>query len=723
MRRYDGSLMDVRVCGGEWKSVACRRRLITAVLVAALALALAASATASAASSRAAYRVQRLCGTPPPGYAACTGMRLVPASLTSTELSASAARQAGEASSGATPAVTYKQPWPGFLTPQSLHAAYSLPSEPDSATLQTVAVIDAFDDPTAEADLEVYDHQFGLPACTAANGCFRKINQEGNASPLPAKEGEWAGEISIDVQMAHAVCPNCRVLLVEADNDSFANLGASVNAAVNAGATEISNSYAGPEVTEFASEFSEYNTLYYDHPGLVVTASSGDCGYLNSACGKPTTANFPADSPDVVGVGGTSLTVSEETWASTVWADGGSGCSEIFLAPLWQSGASGFSATGCGDARSVADVAAIGDPETGVDVYDSTPEGKGDPTGWGVWGGTSVASPIIASEFGLAGGAHGVAYPGSTLYAHLGEDADLYDVVSGNNGSCGVRTECQAAVDYDGPTGVGSPIGLGAFSAPGTPASSSPPTVSGTAAVGQTLEANDGTWTNKPTSSSDQWERCNASGAGCSAIAGANGETYAVTAGDLGSTIRVQESASNDAGSGPPAASAPTALVNDDVLSLTGFTPISGITGSPVTIEGSDFDGVSAVEFGSRTAKFTILSGTQIEAIVPNGAVPGTISLSGSSGSATSTAKFTPTLSVTSFKPASGKVGKTITLKGVGFNSHPTVSFDGVTANVKSSSSTKLRVTVPAGAKAGPISVTNTSAPVGTVYSAASFKL
>jgi hypothetical protein len=715
--------MDVRVCGGEWESVACRRRLITAVLVAALALALAASATASAASSRPAYRVQRLCGAPPRGYAACTGMRLVPASLTSAELSASAARQAKEAGSGATPAVTYKQPWPGFLTPQSLHAAYSLPSEPDSATLQTVAVIDAFDDPTADADLEVYDQQFGLPPCTTANGCFRKINQEGNASPLPAKEGEWAGETSIDVQMAHAVCPNCRVLLVEADNSSFANLGASVNAAVNAGATEISNSYAGPEVTEFASEFTEYNTLYYDHPGLVVTASSGDCGYLNSSCGKATTANFPADSPDVVGVGGTALTASEETWASTVWDEGGSGCSEIFAAPLWQSDASGFSATGCGDERSVADVAAIGDPETGVDVYDSTPEGKGDPTGWGVWGGTSVASPIVASEFGLAGGAHGVAYPGSTLYAHLGDGADLYDVVSGSNGSCGVRTECQAAVGYDGPTGVGSPVGLGAFSAPGTPASTAAPTVSGTPAVGEMLEANSGTWTNRPTSLGDQWERCDASGFGCSAIAGANGETYAVTASDLGSTIRVQESASNNAGSGPPAASTQTALVNDDVLSLTGFTPISGITGSPVTIEGSDFDGVSAVEFGSRTAKFTVLSGTQIEAIVPNGAAPGAISLSGSSGSATSTARFTPTFSVTSFKPASGKVGKTITLKGVGFNSHSTVSFDGVSASVKSASSTKLRVTVPAGAKAGPIAVTNTSAPVGTVYSAASFKL
>ena len=128
-----------------------------------------------------------------------------------------------------------------------------------------------------------------------------------------------------------------------------------------------------------------------------------------------------------------------------------------------------FADTGCGSERSVADVAAIGDPNTGVDVYDSTPEGKGAPTGWGVWGGTSVASPIVAAEWGLAGGSHGVAFPAATLYSHLGDAGALYDVVSGSNGSCGAATFCQAAAGYDGPTGVGSPIGLGAFSEAGSP--------------------------------------------------------------------------------------------------------------------------------------------------------------------------------------------------------------------------------------------------------------
>ena len=130
----------------------------------------------------------------------------------------------------------------------------------------------------------------------------------------------------------------------------------------------------------------------------------------------------------MLSVGGTSLSESKGVWTSTVWNEGGSGCSKYFSAAPWQASVANFAATGCGSGRSVADVAAIGDPETGVDVYDSTPEGNGNPTGWGVWGGTSVASPIVAAEFALAGGARGVAYPAATLYPHLGDAAALYDV-------------------------------------------------------------------------------------------------------------------------------------------------------------------------------------------------------------------------------------------------------------------------------------------------------
>jgi IPT/TIG domain len=708
-------------CGEAKEGRRCSLPAMFMLVLGAVMLAIASGASAAAASS--AYVGQRLCGPPYPGAAACTAIRLEPASLTEADANASVATQDAEAAAGGTPAVTYKTPIPGYLTPQSLHAAYSLPTETSASTLQTIAVVDAFDDPTAEADLKVYDEQFGLPACTAANGCFRKIDQEGHASPLPKKNGEWASEISIDVQMAHAICQGCRVLLVEANSEQFTDLGTAVDAAVNAGATEVSNSYAGPEEPAFASFFTEYNTLYYNHPGVVVTASSGDCGYLNEDClGGGDAANFPADAPDVVGVGGTSLTESEGKWSSTVWEEGGSGCSQIFAVPTWQSAVSNFSATGCAGHRSVSDVAAIGDPNTGVDVYDSTPERHGAPTGWGVWGGTSVSSPIIAAEFALAGGAHGASAAAATLYSHLGEDAALYDVVSGSNGSCAASSECTAAVGYDGPTGVGSPTGLEAFSIPGTPTSTSPPTISGLADEGQKLKETRGGWSGSPTSFSDQWEDCDPSGSPCSPISGATGQAYTLTAGDVGSTVRVQEIAGNASGSGPPVASAPTATVGSSIPVLAGFTPSAGITGSSVTINGTGLADVGEVDFGALVAAFKVLSPTQIEATVPNGAGAGAISVIAPEGSAKSVTDFTPTLSVTSFTPHSRAPGKTVTIQGVGFNSSSKVSFGGQAATrVKHISSKKLKATVPAGAHAGAISVTNTSAPLGTVYSAISF--
>jgi hypothetical protein len=695
-------------------------RVGAALLVFAIVV-LGSSSSTLAAGARSGYQVQRLCHAPRPLSAACTGLQLVPEPPSAAGLQTQAAAQAAGGRGGASPAVTYPHPFAGFLTPQSLHAAYALPVETPSSTLQTVALVDAFDDPTAEADLAVYDEQFGLPACTAANGCFRKLNEQGHASPLPHKDGEWAGEISIDVQMAHAICPGCRVLLVEASSEEFSDLGAAVNAAVGAGATEISNSYAGPEESAFASIFDEFNSDYFDHPKVVVTASSGDCGYLNKACLEDA-ANFPADSPNVLAVGGTSLTEKKAGWSSTVWEEGGSGCSQLFSAPPWQSAVADFSATGCGTGRSIADLAAIGDPNTGVDVYDSTPEGGSAPTGWTVFGGTSVSSPIVAAEFALAGGSQNVDFPASTLYTHAGQGSALYDVVSGNNGSCGKTTACQAAVGYDGPTGLGSPVGLGAFSVIGSPANTSRPAISGFAEQGSTLTATEGGWTNSPTTIADQWEACNPSGLGCSAIAGATSPIYTLTAAEVGRTIRVQETVENEAGSGPPAASTQTATVGSSVPAIADFTPASGITGSEVTIEGSALDGVGKVQFGALVASFSIVSSTRIEATVPDGAVPGAISITAPLGNAKSATSFTPTFSVTSVKPLSRPPGKSVTIRGVGFTNGSTVTFGGVPANFRFQSSKKLKATVPAGAQAGPIAVTNISAPVGTVYSASVFK-
>lgn len=270
-------------------------------------------------------------------------------------------------------------------------------------------------------------------------------------------------------------------------------------------------------------------------------------------------------------------------------------------------------------------------------------------------------------------------------------------MVLGSNGSCATATSCQAAVGYDGPTGIGSPVGLDAFSIPGSPASTSKPTISGVAEQGQTLTATHGVWTNSPTTITDQWEACNSVGADCSTIAGATAQAYTLTGSDVGSTIRVQESASNAAGSGSPTASTQTA------------------------IEGTALSGVSPVAFGALPAKFQVLSSTRVEATVPNGAVPDTVSVTAPLGGATSATQFTPTFSVTSVKPLSRPPGKPVTIKGVGFNSGSTVSFDGHGASVTFLSSKKLKATVPAGAVAGPIFVTNTAAPVGTVQSASSF--
>jgi hypothetical protein len=647
-------------------------------------------------------------------------MKLVPASLTQSDLHASATKQASESARGAAPTVSEKTPIPGYLTPQRLHDAYALPNESEASALQTVAVVDAYDDPTAEADLDVYDKQFGLPACTKANGCFRKLNQDGQTSPLPPKEGEWAGEISIDVQMAHAICQTCRVLLVEANNESFTSLGTAVNAAVAAGATVISNSYGAPERSPSSVKLA---AKYFDHPGVVITASSGDCGYLNTACGGlKDAAEFPAGSPNVIAVGGTSLKEVKKAWTSTTWDEGGSGCSLIFSAAPWQSAAPNFSATGCASGRSVADVSAIGDPNTGVDVYDSTPEGNGNPTGWGVWGGTSVSAPILAAEFALAGGAQAVPYPAATLYAHLGDPSALYDVISGKNGTCAGASSCQAIVGYDGPTGVGSPLGLSAFYTPGTPVNSTRPTISGTAEQGQTLSLTQGTWTNSPTSIGHQWADCNSSGSACSPIAGATGSTYTLTAADVGSSIRVQESAANASGAGPPTVSTQTATVASNVPALTGFTPSSAITGATVTIEGTALGGVNSVLFGKLAASFTVLSSTQIEATVPNGAKAAKIALTAPGGSVTSKAKFSPTLSISAYSPKHGDPGKLVTIKGVGFTATSTVAFNGVpAASVSFISPTKLKAAVPAAAGSGPITVTNTAAPIGTVSSAGSF--
>lgn len=334
---------------------------------------------------------------------------------------------------------------PAGFGPADLWSAYSLPAGQGTSWTwngQTIAIVDAYDNPSAEADLGVYRAQFGLPPCTTANGCFRKVNQTGGTR-LPRANQGWALEIALDVQMASAVCPSCRILLVEASSNSLANLGAAVSQAATMGANAISNSYGAGEFSGEASYESPYN-----HPGVAVTVSSGDAGYG---------VEFPAASRYVVAVGGTTLARSTASrgWSESAWSGAGSGCSAYIPQPTWQSS---LGLGGC-SGRMVADVSAVADPATGVAVYDSY--GYQGQKGWFVVGGTSASAPIVAAVYGVAGNAATAA----ASYASFpySNTAGLFDVVSGSNGSCGGSYLCTAVSGYDGPTGLGSPDGIAAF--------------------------------------------------------------------------------------------------------------------------------------------------------------------------------------------------------------------------------------------------------------------
>jgi subtilase family serine protease len=341
---------------------------------------------------------------------------------------------------------------PGY-GPAQFHGAYSLPSA--SSVPETIAIVDAYDDPSVRKDLTAYDQKFGipdLPTCastsTSATSCFLKVNQNGAVSPLPSKSSGWSLEIALDVETAHEICQNCKVVLVEAGSSSSASLNAAEATAVRLGATEISNSWGTSG--EYSDEVSENGA--FDYPGIAITVASGDNGYERFG--------FPAASPDVIDAGGTTLTLGAgNTYGSEkAWSEAGSGCSLYFPAQSWQAEAAGWSSTGCGTSRGVADVAADADPNTGASVYDTTRyNGR---TGWFQVGGTSLASPLIAGVYALAGNAATVSYPASLAYA---ASASLHDVSEGpSTGNCST-TACKAGPDYDGPTGLGTPNGLGGF--------------------------------------------------------------------------------------------------------------------------------------------------------------------------------------------------------------------------------------------------------------------
>jgi subtilase family serine protease len=321
------------------------------------------------------------------------------------------------------------------MSPTDLKAAYNLSGL--SSGGRTVAVVDAYGYPNLESDLATYRSYYKLPACTTANGCLKVVDQNGGTS-LPRFDSGWAGEQALDVDAVSAICPDCHILVVQAKTSSIANLGTAVNTAAKAGAVAISNSYGGGDLSD-----NNYGS-YYNHKGIAVTASTGDNGYQGGS--------FPASSDYVTAVGGTSLYRSGSSYSESAWSGAGSGCSTVNAA-LPEAATFG---TGC-SMRAIADVSAAADPNNGgMAVY--YPTSKVNST-WAQVGGTSESSPIIASVFALAGSTYS-GYSNAVPYQHA---TSLNDVTGGSNGTCPTTQWCNARSGWDGPTGLGTPNGTGAF--------------------------------------------------------------------------------------------------------------------------------------------------------------------------------------------------------------------------------------------------------------------
>lgn len=352
--------------------------------------------------------------------------------------------------------------------PRDYHIMYNLPWY--ASVQQTIGIVLWGDDPTAKKDLDAFNSAFGLgyfPSCTTWSwaACFLKVNQRGSTTSFPPFDRDATVEMSLDVQYAHAMCLNCRIILVEADTNGNADLAAAENMAYRLGATVINNSWGAEEGDETCQTMTSTYASAFNHPGVAIVASSGDDGYG---------AHCPADLNTVVSVGGTDLFQNADLSYSyeTVFSQSdffsingpGSGCSDLTVARTFQTSMAGWSQTGCGNKRAITDVSAS---YGGAWVYDSSAGYNNDPTKsseltgsyWYVLYGTSLSAPIISGAFGLAGNGWSVYYPAQFAYAHPNA---FRDITNGSNGNCGTNM-CEAVRGYDGPTGLGTPYGLGGF--------------------------------------------------------------------------------------------------------------------------------------------------------------------------------------------------------------------------------------------------------------------
>jgi len=372
------------------------------------------------------------------GFRKCAGLAIVlaaalPMMAQSSDAGVFDANQPGWAHPPIVVVRTNATPDISGYTPAQIRTAYGLTSLTNQGAGQTIALVDAYDNPDAESDLATFTAQYSLPSCTTANGCFKVIYAAGTKPP--ANSG-WAGESSLDIEWSYAVAPQAHIILVEASSSSNAALLQAVDVAVQNGATVVSMSYGGSEYSTEGNDDTHYNV-----PGVTFCASSGDSGHG---------AQNPASSPYIVAVGGTTLKLNtNNTWKSeTAWNGSGGGTSKYEAEPSYQTG---VQTTG---KRGIPDVAWDANPSTGVAVYSKYGFG-----GWAEVGGTSVSSPSWAGVFAIANSSRKAAsksnltLPQNLLYPDA--EADYHDITSGTNGTC--SSQCKAKVGYDYITGVGSP--------------------------------------------------------------------------------------------------------------------------------------------------------------------------------------------------------------------------------------------------------------------------
>ena len=508
----------------------------------------------------------------------------------------------------------------GF-SPEDLRSAYKFPKEGGEG--QTVAIVDAYNYPKAEKDLEVYREKYKLyykkeseTACTEANGCFKTVNQKGETGKPPAEENsEWTEETALDLDMVSAACPKCHILLVEANNEGLENLLPAVEeAATTKGVKVVSDSWDAAESSGEAGD-----DHYLDHAGVPVLFASGDRGYG---------VRYPSASPDVVAVGGTSLKKAKNSreWSEEAWSGAGSGCSEYEKEkPAWQKD------EGCAN-RTVADISAVASPETPVSLYDSYETKEPEKEGWRLVGGTSVATPLVAGIEAQAS-EYALSLPAADVF--YSDPSALFDVTTGSNTLEGEpcrppsedpsarEYECHAGVGYDGPTGNGTPDGLiTATSVPPLAVTRPAASVTGTTATldgaldAQGVEAKYyfqyGTKEKELTSKTA--EASTGSGTATQEVSkpitGLTANTtyhYRLVVGATDGQERTFRTAS------------PT---------VTGVPPATGQAagGTTVTIAGTNFVGVTAVKFGSTAAKsFKVESETSISAVAPAASGIGTV--------------------------------------------------------------------------------------------------